>query len=137
MTLRTDLIPVVDEARDLIDDLGLRLYTVQTVTRTWSGARRGEGTATDVAVTLSPTPKVSDPPPRRNPELGGRTEVGERQVSRISASYDVDDLTGGALGASQEFFWLLDGVPYRVVGIPEKRAFEWRVQLARMARTPG
>lgn len=136
MTLRSDLIPVVDDTRSLIADLGLRLYTVQTVLRTWSGTQRGLGEASDVTVAIEPTPRVSDPPPRRTPESGGRTETGDRQVTRISATYEMDDLTGGTLGALQEFFWLIDGAPYRVVGVPEKKPFEWRVQLARMSRSP-
>lgn len=134
MALRDDLVTLVDEVRDQVIDqeVGLRLFTVQTRLRTWSGAEVGRGTATDTDTDIDPKPKVQSPSPRLVAAAPGKFEEGDRLVSRISATYTEDDLTGGTLAAKHEFCWLIDGDPYRVVGKPEKRYLEWRMHLRRM-----
>jgi len=134
VTLRSDLIPVVDDARELVDDLGLRPYTVAVRTRTWSGGRVGGGTASNADVTLAPRPRVREPSPRLQAAEPGRYEAGDRVVDRISATYTEADLDGDGLSADKERVWLIDGDEYRVVGKPLKRNFEWRVQLRRRTR---
>lgn len=134
MAFRDDIVALVDEVRsEVIDqDLGLRLHTVQTRLREWSGGELGLGTATDTLVTLDPPPKVYSPSPRLQAAAPGKYEDGDRLVRKISATLTEDELTGGALTSVQEFCWLIDGDPYRVVGEPDKRFLEWRVQLRRM-----
>lgn len=134
MALRDDLVTLVDEIRDEVIDgeVGLRLYAVATRLRTWDGGKVGSGTASDTDTDIEPKPKVQQPSPRLVVAAPGKFEEGDRIVSRISATYEEDDLDGGTLDAGDEFFWLLDGEPYRVVGKPEKRYLEWRVHLRRM-----
>lgn len=136
MSLRSELIGLVDEVRDQVidEEIGLRLHTVQTRRRTWSGGEVGRGTTSDVTTTLSPAPKVSDPPARLTVGAGGKFEAGDRYVSKISATYSASQLSGGALAAGVEFCWLIDGQPYRVVGEPEEKYLGWRVHLRRMNR---
>ena len=129
MTLRDDLVPVIDESRQLVAELGLRAYSVVVRTRTWSGGEPGLGTATDEDLVLAPTPKVSEPGPRLVAAAPGIVEEGDRYVSRISRTYTEEELVGGALAAHQELLWVIDGEPHRVVGRPEKRSFEWKVHL--------
>lgn len=134
MALRDDLIDLVDSVRDEVIDqeAGLRLHAVQTRLRSWSGGEPGAGSATDTDTTLSPTPRVRPPSPRLEQGPGGKVEEGDRIVDRLSATLDEADLTGGTLSGGQEFYWLIDGEPYRVVGQPQKRFLEWRVHLRRM-----
>jgi hypothetical protein len=131
MTLRSDLIPVVDETRTLVEDLGLRLHTVATRKRTWAGAEIGLGAATDVDATLDPVPKVKEPSPRLVAAAPGTYESGDRIVAKISASYTKAQLDGGTLGAAEEWHILIDGDPYRVVAVDE-RAFEWRLHCRKL-----
>jgi len=131
MTLRSDLIPVVDSCRTLVSSLGLRLHTVQTVRRTWSGGAPGRGTATTVSTTLSPAPKVREPSTRATIDAPGRFEAGDRIASRISATYTRAQLDGGTVAAGAEWYWTIDGDPFRVVSIDEK-PFGWTVHLRRM-----
>lgn len=133
MSLRDDLIPLVDEVRgDIVDGVaGLRLHTVVVRTRTWSGGERGRGTATDVDVTLDPKPKVLDPSPRWRAAEPGRFEDGDRVVDKVSATYTRAQLDGGTLASNAEVLWLIDGDPYRVVSVDE-HYLAWRVQLRRM-----
>ena len=51
-SLRDALLPVVDVFRSLPGALGLRLFSVSIVQRTWAGTRAGLGTSTDVATGL-------------------------------------------------------------------------------------
>lgn len=132
MTLRDDLQPTVDEMRTLIGTLGLRPRTVKTRKVTWDGGKPGSGTATNVEVTLSPTPKVREPPARLVFDAPGKYESGDILVSRITRDYDEDDLTGGTLAAGVEWFFVVDDRLYRLVGAPELKTFEWRVQLRRI-----
>ncbi len=136
MSLRSELIGLVDGVRDEVidEEIGLRLHTVQTRRRTWSGGEVGRGTSTDVTVSLSPKPKVTDPASRFQPAAGGKFEAGDRYVTKISATYTAAQLTGGALAAGVEFAWLIDGQPYRVVGEPEEKYLGWKVHLRRMNR---
>lgn len=139
MALRDDLVGLVDELRrDVVDqDMGLRLHSVQTVRRTWSGGEAGLGAASDEVTVLDPQPRVRPPSPRLLMSEAGTYRTGDRVVSKLSVTYSEDDLTGGALAAGVEFFWTLDGEPYRVVGQPEKRYLEWRVQLRPMRSRPA
>jgi len=141
MTLRDDLQPVIDDARGLVEDLGLRSYTVTVRTRTWTGAAPGLGTSSDVDLVLDPAPKVREPTARHLFAEPGRYQKGDIVVSRISRDYTEAQLTGGTLTAAQEVFWVVDqggsSQVYAVVGQPEKRNFEWRVHLRAKARKRG
>lgn len=134
MTLRDDLIPVVDDARQLIDDMGLRRFVVVVRKRTWSGGQLGLGTATNVDLTLAPKPKVGDVPERLVFAEPGKFEAGDRFVRRISATYTRAQLDGGTLAANEELVWMLDDVEYALVEVAEHRNFEWRALLRRRNR---
>lgn len=133
MSLRDDLVPVFDETRTLIGDLGMRRHTVTIRTRVWSGGRVGSGTATDTDVVVEPAPKVVDPLARLVGDTVGRYEAGDLIVSRISATYTEADLAHPGT-AGTERIWLVDDRAYKLVGVPEEKNFEWRVLLRRMSR---
>lgn len=141
MSLRDDLIPLVDSLREeVIDDLaGLRLYTVVVRVRTWS-LGIGQGVSIDDDLELLPKPKVSTPSPSLIANTAGTVEEGDRFISRISATYTETQLRRGNLAATippaeAEFFWLIDGEPYRLIGLT-KRYLEWRAHLRRMRGRP-
>ena len=134
MTLRDDLQPCVDDARSIIGELGLRPHVVVVRTRTWDGGRPGSGTATDVDVTITPAPRVRGVSPRLVHAAPGKYEDGDRVVDKISRTYAKAALAGTGLAAGQERWVLIDGDPYRVIGEPEERSFEWRLQVRRITR---
>ena len=137
MSIRNDLIPLIDDVRDEVVDgiAGLRRCDVAVVTRTWSGASRGLGTATNTSIAIEPRPRVRDPSPQRVIAEAGRFEQGDRLVDKISASYAQVDLDGGTLGATVELYWTIDDAPYRVVRVTE-RYLSWEVQLRPMRGRP-
>lgn len=131
MSLRTDLIDVVDAGRALADDLGFRVRTVKTVKRTWESGTPGRGEYEEEVTTLAPTPRVAEPPARLVSETAGQFEEGDLLLSKVSASYDEDDLTGGEKSAGVQFFYVVDDRPYKLVRVPEKKSFEWKLWLRR------
>ncbi len=52
LTLRESLLPVVDALRAIPAQLGLRLFSVQVITRTWTGTRTGLGYSNDAATPI-------------------------------------------------------------------------------------
>lgn len=121
MSLRDDLVPVVDAARQIVADLGFR--RVEVVIRRITGADDGiamlltganRGTATDL--TLDPPPRVSDWV-IRGPDPGGLYREGDQLVTRISATYTESQLNPGGNSV-----WLLNGEPHGLIKlIPQSR----------------
>lgn len=90
MSLRDDLLPVVDQLRQLPDDFGLRRYSVTLRRRVWSGGAPGLGTATVTDVVLSPRPRVRQLNSKEVAASGGTYEEGDYRIDRVTPSY-----TGG------------------------------------------
>lgn len=59
MSLREDILPVFYQARQLIEDLGLRTHRLLIRTYTWSGGTANSGTRSVLAeVEIAPRPKI-------------------------------------------------------------------------------
>lgn len=136
MSLRDDLIPLVDDVRrDVVDAVaGLRIHTVSTRRRVWDGGAPGRGDAVDTDTPLDPVPKVRNATKFQTGEAG-RFEQSDLRVEKLSATYAQEDLDGGPLDDNEEWFWLVDGESYRVVEV-EERYLEWRVGLKRVRTRP-
>lgn len=137
--LRIDLIPVVDAGRQLVDDLGFRQRSVTLRVRTWAGGRPGSGSHSDVDTVLTPRPKVAEPPARMIHDAPGRYEAGDIIVSKISGSYDEQDINPDVTGGVEVFWLVADAVggrvrEYKIVGVPKNLAFGFTVQLRRTNR---
>lgn len=94
--LARQLIPVVDQIRQLASDFGARPYRVFLVHAQWTGQVRGIGQPREVSRTeLIPTPKITsmDSTTQQVSEFG-RTEEGSIRLTEISARYSEDDLLG-------------------------------------------
>lgn len=134
MTLRDDVLPIVDTGRRIVSDLGFRQFTTQIVTRTWSTGIIGSGTPTDSAETISPNPKVVE-------RDGGKTLV----VGPLTPAYAIG--TGGGYAPENlrpadapgvEVFWRIAGpfssgassVDAAVVDIDTGKPLRYMVTLA-------
>lgn len=136
MTLRDDLIPIVDVLRDTVVDgvAGLRVHTVSIRMVTWDSGRVGLGTKTCYDHELEPVPKVMDPSPKMTFGPGGLIEEGDRIVSKVSAIYDKADLFDISPADGTEQFWLIDGEEYITIGEPQLGYLGWKVQVRRRRR---
>lgn len=134
------LVPAIDEIRGTIHPaLGTRQYRVFTVKRTWSGARRGEGSPSYVVTEILPQPKLTDGS-RNEMGPGGLEEEGQATLTEVSLSYAESDLYQPALTDSQEFYYRVTdaqgqglGARYYVPSAPPTADRDgdvaWRIQL--------
>lgn len=146
--------PTVDMARQIAVDLGVRPYTVTSITVRWSGGAVGRGEARLVSeVEWLPTPELRSMDGVRGAIVPvGRVERGDARLRRVSPRYTEAELfamCGCALVDQALQVWIevrvdeRDGETRRrrftVQGVPTRRPFEWEVTLAKADedRTPG
>ena len=131
MTLRTDLLPVFEDSRQLIEDLGLRQYRVWRRLGVWDGGEALLGTLTETDVELTPRPKVTQP------------QYGWLKVTGITPSFATGGWTPGQLqpdvAEATEFYYVTlgpDGVydAHRFHGIDLSKNFKYEMMLQRISR---
>lgn len=114
MSLRDELLPVVNDARALVDGLGLRLFDVRVEVRSWSGTRIGAGVLTTAStLTLEPRPRVRDVSAREVASSGGTLRNGDRRITAITPThagggYTPDQLRPAITG-QQERVYVITG----------------------------
>lgn len=148
-SLVEELGAIVDEARQMKTDFGLRPYEVWSVVVRWSGGERHRGEPTvRWEQQLLPTPLVEGFA-RLGRELreGGAVERGTVRMVEVSPRYTEDDIDllfpRRSLGSSEEHFIEVrvdgrDGAQVKrrrfvVSAVPERRPdrFDWEVQLTK------
>ena len=125
-SLGDDLSQVVDDAQQIVADLGLRPYRVFSVVEQWSGGARGRGRVSIVReLEFAPPPVLSMRSLRRDMKSAGVVERGELTLERISPRYTEEEirsffptnLDGGQYAYIEQRF---DG---RNGGEPQRRRF--------------
>jgi hypothetical protein len=133
MSLRDDLLPVFDDARTLIDELGLRTSRVILRTRSWDGGSVRMGDADDTDLELVPRPKVRESAP-------GYITVGPITPTYPGGGYTAEQLfPENTLEENEERFWVVIGLDgeersYRVASIDSRRAFRLMFTLQALDR---
>jgi hypothetical protein len=128
-TLLEDLIPTIDDARQVATDLGVRLYRAFVRVSTWSGASPYDGARSDSDTELLPRPKLGADGPVFDQKTteSGLLVGGTLRLSRISAQIPLSVLQPvlavnqrvyivilAADGAElAETLWVLEGGPFR------------------------
>ncbi len=134
MTLRDELLPVLNEARTLVADLGMRQVRVIVRTTTWSGGAPQTGVATNSDREIVPRPRVNglagDPtlqvvvtPAHSGPPSGGYTP----------AQLNVGSATG------IEYVYVVIGPdaverPYKLLKMTTPRPFRYLLELESLDR---
>jgi len=146
MTLRTDLLPVVDELRALAGPSGFDVRTSQLTvrTRTWAGGRRGLGPVTDSDLDLAQSYKIREVSTREIASSGGLFEMGDIKVGPITPT----DVSGGGYTEAQlapegqtgtEVVYVVTGDlagEYARVELNKSKPFSWYLTLRRRRTTP-
>jgi hypothetical protein len=149
VSLRDDLLPVVNDGRQIIDDLGFRTHTVTVRTRTWAGARPGLPTPTsytDSVLALTPAPRVRQVSSQEVAQSGGFLSTGDVRIDRITPQYagggytpDQLDPSLGGTAANVEVVYRLTGplaADYTIKSANYDRALGYSLIVTRSARTP-
>lgn len=87
MTVRDGILPIIDNARGIIANLGLRRYTATIRRRTWPGGRPGSGNAVNTDLVITPTPRVRVVSAREIASSGGTYQEGDYRIDRITPRY--------------------------------------------------
>lgn len=138
-TLRDALLPVFQNARGLIDTLGLRQFTVTVRTRTWaSGEVRVGQVYTDSDLTISPDPKVKESDDGQTIVVGPITP---QFTTGGGGGYTPSQLNPAGV-AGVEFYWLVAGpfasgvtsAPYVPVHIDTSKPFRYMITCKSLGR---
>lgn len=146
MTLRTDLLPVVDELRALAGPSGFDVRTSQLTvrTRTWAGGRRGLGPVTDSDTVLAQIYKMRELSSKEVASSGGLFEMGDIKVGPITPT----DVSGGGHTEAQlapdgstgtEIIYVVTGDlagEYARVDLSKAKPFSWYLTLRKRRTTP-
>ncbi len=129
-----DIIDAAHDAFEARDDIGAIKAEVWFVTRTWSGSRIGDGTATETTVQMLPTPNIVDLSHSSRLLEGGVIKQGDILLKSISKlSYpnesDVDCIKSAR---TDEKFIEIGGYLYQVIHV-KSNYHCWDVQVRRLS----
>lgn len=134
MSLKDDVLPIIDSGWGLVEFFGFSDTTVTVRTRTWSSGQLKLGAATVEDLTLSPKPPVK--------EMGDKDLL----VGPITPTYTGNG--GGGYSYAQlrptevpgvEYYYVVtaaDGVarPFRLKSIDTSEEYEWYLRLESLDR---
>lgn len=152
MSLRDDLLPALNDARTICDDLGLRQNAVDVIVRTWTSGRVGSPASqspgtdyVDVKVHLTPNPKVRRVTQREISSSGGEYEDADLIVGPMTPAF-----VGGGNSLAQidpdvrqrgvEVIFILSGPnagEHSLIDVRRDRPMRYECVVRRTRRTPG
>jgi hypothetical protein len=149
MSLVSSLLPTVDLARGLLDDVGLRPFQVFVRVRAWSGALVGVGTATDteteITVAGTKRPKVVEVKSKDVIASGGAISATTYKVGPLTPDYGTGGTNADTIDpppvAGQEVLFIVKGPGLPTAGVLCKRVdgdqsspFRWMLTLERIGQ---
>lgn len=128
-----DVLSITDDVLGLRDDLGAALKTVKIITRTWTGTEPGDGTMSEAAATMLPTPWIVSLDNNYKMLEAGLAQQGDIMLKTVSKqSYatraDVDCTTNAK---NVEKFYEVGGILYKPIQVHEDYV-TWNIQLRRL-----
>ena len=141
---------MADQVRSLAGPNGLdvRVHQLTIRLRTWSGARKGAGTPTDVDLVLAQQYPIRPLKAQEIAGSGGEYELGDILVDHITPSNGTIGFTPQQLkpptplGDRQERIYIIGGSPgphageYSLIEIRTYRPFTYQLILRRRTTTP-
>lgn len=131
MTLRDDLLPLVEGARAIADDLGIRTTRVFVLRRDWSSGDARTGEATDTRTEITPRPKVKE-------EGQGTVTVGPITPAHATGGFAPATLLPADDEGTEHLFELVgpsgETELYRLAGVDSRRPFRYMLVLQSLNR---
>lgn len=111
----------LDDILSIRDDLGAVVKPVSIVTRTWTGAEPGDGTATDVVERVLPSPQILDFSHSLRLVEGGHVRQGDLILKGFSKPrWSENDLRLKPVERNVEKFFLVGDALYEPISVTEK-----------------
>jgi hypothetical protein len=144
MSLKSDLLQIIDPILGIRDELGLTLKSVYLVTRTWSGSEPGDGTFVERKTKIAPSPGIVEFKMDLRLKEGGEVQAGDIMLKSISkhAYPNLSDLDCSTTDRKVEKFYELGGTDsrrgerYRFIQFIE-RQLTWRILIRRLSDQQG
>lgn len=133
--IRASLLECVDEILGIRDCIGATLAPVTLVTRTWTGARVGDGEFEDEETLMEPSPEIVDYSHSLRLQDGGTYKQGDlilKNVSRKSYPEESDLRTDTGVKNVEKFI-KVGAHYYRTIHIKEKLV-TWDIQVRKIAQ---
>jgi hypothetical protein len=124
----------LDDVLGIRDDIGAVLAPTYLVTRTWTGARPGDGTFSDDESQLLPSPYIVDLSHNLNIPDAGTIKHGDILLKNISKqSYPLEsDLDGSSDAKNIEKLYRIGEYLYQVIRV-KNNYITWDVQVRRLS----
>ena len=125
----------IDEILAIRDCIGAALAPVSIITRSWSGARVGEGQFEDVEVELKPTPMIKDYSHDIRLQTGGTYKQGDLILKGVSKnSWPEESTLRTDTGIKNvEKFIKVGSNYYRTINVKED-LLTWDIQVRKIAQ---
>lgn len=133
--IKTGLLDCVDEILGIRDCIGAALAPVSFVTRSWSGARVGDGEFSDDETEMKPTPMIKDYSHDIRLQQGGAYKQGDLILKGISKNlYKLEsDLRTDTGEKTVEKFIKVGSNYYRTIQVKENLV-TWDIQVRKVAQ---
>lgn len=129
-----DVLSVTDDILGLRDELGAVKKPIYIVTRTWSGAKRGEGTYTDSKVQVLPSPYLVDLSHSLRVREGGALKQGDLIIKMISKQkYSEAQINGSVDAPNLERWYYIGEYLYEVISVTEEYVY-FNVQVRKTSK---
>jgi hypothetical protein len=129
-----DLKDCVDDILGIRDQIGAVLDPVYLVTRTWIGARPGDGSFIDSEVQVLPSPYIVDLSHNLNIKESGSIKQGDILLKNVSKnSYQTEGILDGSSDAKNiEKLYRIGEYLYQVIKI-KNNYVTWDIQVRRLS----
>jgi hypothetical protein len=119
MSLLGDVEVIVEDALNLVDDLGIYKSKVYFLTRKWSGEEVGDGDAKDSIEILRPTPQIKALRNQYKRDEGGTHKEGDIYLQYLpKKTFPEESLINcSSEQENVEKFYYIDGGLYNVVSV--------------------
>jgi hypothetical protein len=133
MGIVSDLTDVADDILGVRDAIGATIHPIYILTRQWSGAEPGDGTAVDTVAIVKPSPAIKSLAHDFVAIQAGSVQSGDLLLKGISKqSYPLkESVAFTAQEPNIEKFYRIDGALYQVISVVENYIY-WNVQIRRV-----
>lgn len=131
--IKDSLLDCLDDILSVRECIGANLADVKIITRTWSGARPGDGQFDDVEIPLTPAPQIRDYSHDIRLQQGGSYKQGDlllRAISKNAFPTEIELRTDTGIKNVQKFIKV--GENYYITINVKENLVTWDIQVRKV-----